>query len=88
MLKALVHFVREVMLSRESRLVLPKTFPSYDDDDDDEDDDDDVVLYIYRAITPCYGSMLGALGRVGSFETYCQWASLSVRVNRLVTLPY
>ena len=36
------------------------------DDDDDDDDDDDVVLY--SAVSSCYCSMLGAIGRVESFE--------------------
>ena len=35
-----------------------------DGDDDDDDDDDDVH---YSAITPCYCSMLGALGGVLNF---------------------
>ena len=39
------------------------------DDDDDDDDDDDVVLY--SAVTPCYCSMLGALGRVVNSEACC-----------------
>ena len=64
-----------------------------DNDDDDEvakdeinvpialdDDDDDVVLY--SIITPCYCSMLGALGSVVSFEARCQWALLSVQIIR------
>ena len=42
-----------------------------EDDDDDDDDDDDVVLS--KTVTPCYGSMLSAVGRVDSFETGCQW---------------
>ena len=40
-----------------------------DDDDDNDDDDDDVGLY--SAVTPCDCSLLGALGRVVSFETCC-----------------
>ena len=56
------------------------------DDDDDDDDDDDVVLY--SAVTPCYCSMLGALGRAASFEACCQWVILSVHITRPVTLPY
>ena len=39
----------------------------------------------------CYAhsgrSKLGALGRVESFETCCQWALLSLHITRLVTLP-
>ena len=34
------------------------------DDDDDDDDGDDVRLY--SAVTACYCSMFGALGRVSS----------------------
>ena len=43
-----------------------------DDDDDDDDDDDYDVLY--SAVTPCYYSMLCALGRIESFEVCRQWA--------------
>ena len=43
------------------------------------DDDDDVVV-LYSSVTPCYCSMLGALGRVDSFEACCQWALLAVMV--------
>ena len=44
-----------------------------DDDDDDDDNDDGVVLYMYiSTITPCYCSMLSALGSVVSFEACCQ----------------
>ena len=49
-------------------------------DDDDDDDDDDVVLY--SAVTPCYCSMLSALGRVVSFKVCCQWALLSGQITR------
>ena len=49
-------------------------------------DDDDVVLY--NTDTPCYCSMLSALGRVESFEieACCQWALLNAQITRLVTL--
>ena len=42
-----------------------------DDDNDDDDDDDDDDVGLYSAVTPCYCSLLGALGRVVSFETCC-----------------
>ena len=45
----------------------------------DDDDDDDV--YWYSAVTLCYCSMLGALGRVVSVEACCQWALLSVQIT-------
>ena len=57
----------------------------HDDDDDDTDDDDaaaaadddeDDVAHLYSAVTPCNCSMLGALGRVVSFEACYQWALL------------
>ena len=38
-----------------------------DDGDDDDDDDDDDDVHWYSAVTPCYCSMLGALGRVESY---------------------
>ena len=52
-----------------------------DDDDDggDDDDGDDVVLY--SAVTPCYCSMLGALGRVHVWKDmafHCPWGYVSV----------
>ena len=47
----------------------------------DDDNDDDAVLY--TAVTPCYSSMLGALGRVVSFEACCRWALvMSVLITR------
>ena len=57
--------------------------PTTSDDDDDDDDDDDV--HLYSAVTPCYCSMLGALGRVVSLEACCQWALLSVQITRHYT---
>ena len=50
------------------------------DDDDAADVDDDVVLY--SAVTPCCCNMIGALGRVVSFEACCQRALLSVQILR------
>ena len=55
---------------------------SDDDNDDDDDDDDDDDVHLCSAVTPCYCSMLGALGRVVSLEACCQWALLSVRITR------
>ena len=48
------------------------------DDDADADDGDDNDIHLYTAVTPCYCSMFGALGRVESFEACCQCALLSV----------
>ena len=43
-------------------------------------DDDDVVLY--SVVTPCYCSVLSALGRVVSFEACGQWVLLIVQSTR------
>ena len=39
-------------------------------------------LHLYCAVTPCYCSMRGALGRVVSFEACSQCALLSVQITR------
>ena len=54
----------------------------YDDGDDDGDDDDDDDVDLYCAVTPCYCSTLGALGRVVSFEACCQWVLHIVQITR------
>ena len=46
----------------------------------DDGNDDDVVLY--STVTPCICGMIGALGRVVSFEACCQWVLLSVQITR------
>ena len=57
----------------------PRDLETYQDDDDDDDDGDDVVVYIlYSAVTTCYCSMLGALGRVESCEDCCQWSPIYI----------
>ena len=45
---------------------------------DDDNDEDDVHLYSAE----CYCSMLGAIGRIVSFEACCQWALLSAQITR------
>ena len=41
-------------------------------------------MHLYRAVTPCYCSLLGALGRVVSFEACCQWALLRAQITTLL----
>ena len=53
----------------------------------DDNDDDDLVLY--NTVTPCYCSMLGALGRIVSVEACCQWLFiLSVQITRHYPATY
>ena len=49
-----------------------------------------IMMYICiaHAVTPCYCSMLGALGRVVSFEVCCQWALLSVQITRHYSIVF
>ena len=53
----------------------------HDDDDDEDDGDDDDGVVLYSAVTPCYCSMLGALGRVVSFEACCLYVSSNWQVR-------
>ena len=71
------------MLSRLSgRLTATTALVEEEEDDDGGDDDDGDDVHWYIAVTPCYCSMLGALGRVESFEALCQGALLSVQITR------